>query len=544
MVKKTVLVSTILLLAAIIYGCGQVTPQINSSSAQPGNLSIRGTVYAEKADIFTIPLFLTSRGDPYPGAYVALSGSSGTWSTTSDAKGEYVFAGVPDGSYHLHVTAEGYQDRSTVLFFVVGGAIKPINNIPADQTMTIFDVDLWGNPIITSYSPASGEVISNNQVFTVKFNEAMDTSTVKVSMVPQGVRTADIAQSTAQLNMVWSNGNKTLTITPRDQLISNEVYQLVFDWNLNFGNILLSSGPRDLKGNLMVTPFWLDFVHFPFEINACDNRAVYRVASGGVPGAPSNLQITYNTGAGGPPHITTEADAYDFWINLYSYPNTIFLSWDSPASGQISGYNIYTSNGSSSEYLKLNKTLIASNEYTTNGYNFEKTFWPLPNQVPWSDPVCSGNYPFINNPVRIKVVAVNGDGEGPGVEISAIDNVSPKLVTSESANSGFTGALLNDDYYLPAIPAASSGEAYLGLSEPVNPATVSGNVTISGVTLTATLLTQSSGYLAPFPKFMSVIKLDAGTTDITGKTVTITSGLKDLAGNAPVAGSGDTIVLP
>jgi hypothetical protein len=350
----------------------------------------------------------------------------------------------------------------------------------------------------------------------------------------------DITHDNAQLDLLWSDGNKTLTITPKETLTSNEVYRLIFDWNIFPPN---SYGPRDLRGNLLVTPFWLNFIGFPFEINACENFADYRVASGGVPGAPSNLKISYDVSSSGPPVYTTEADAYDFWVTLYNNPNSVFLSWDSPASGQVSGYNIYTSNGSSKVYLKLNSTLITNNQYTTNIQDFETTFWPT--GVPWSNPVCAGNYPFINNPCRIKVVAVNGDGEGAGCEISAIDTVPPKISSAESAGSGFTGILLANNYYLPAIPPLSSGEAYIGISEPVNPSTVSGNVTISGVTLTATLLTQSIGLLLPSPpSIMSIIKLDAGTTDIRGKTVTITSGLKDLAGNSPAAGSGDTIVLP
>lgn len=532
MKKKVLLLLSLVGIAALIYGCGQATLQANDVSPQPAGLSIRGTVYAAKDDSLTLPPFYFSRGDPHPGAYVVLSGSSGTWSTTTDARGEYLFPDVPDGNYQIRVSAEGYQERATVWFFVVGTTIKPSEKIPADQTMTIFDIDLWANPIITSYSPASGEVITNDQVFIIKFNEAMETSTVKASLVPLGLRTTAVAQGNAQLNLSWSDGDKTLTITPRDKLISNEVYRLIFDWNVFIDP---PYGPRDKRGNLLVTPIWIDYFGIPIEINAHDNYADYRVASGGVPAAPSNLKICYNILG----TITTEADAYDYWENLYLTSEAIYLNWDAPTGGgPITGYNIYAANGASKEYLKVNSDPITTNCFSADVRTFEATFWPQ--GVPWSDPVCGGNYPFINNPCRIKVVAFNGDGEGPGVGISAQDTVSPRITSAESA--GFAGGLLLNLYYLPAIPALSSGEAYIGLSEPVNPSTVSGNVTIAGVSLTATLLTQFSDYL--FPGVMSVIKLDAGTTNIRTKTVTIEAGLKDLAGNSPVSGSGDTIILP
>ncbi|MEM3062715.1 MAG: hypothetical protein QW303_04105, partial [Nitrososphaerota archaeon] len=75
----------ILMLVIFQVGCGQQVPQLNTISAPPSGLVLRGTVYPYfwSGDTFNV-------GDPFPGAYVKLSGSTGTWSTITNERGEYI----------------------------------------------------------------------------------------------------------------------------------------------------------------------------------------------------------------------------------------------------------------------------------------------------------------------------------------------------------------------------------------------------------------------------------------------------------------------
>jgi hypothetical protein len=270
--------------------------------------------------------------------------------------------------------------------------------------------------------------------------------------------------------------------------------------------------------------------------------ADYKTAAGGVPSAPSNLQVVIND------KPTSEVDFAD----VITSTNKVKLNW-SPSSGNVSGYKVYVAkSGSVLNYVPLESDSSTSNS-TANNYftsDISKIIKALYGSGVKVDPISTQNYPFVNNTVYFKVVAYNGDGESSGEAVSVKDAVGPQRTgpnAAYSANSAaFRGATLSNGYYLPKIAASDVGIAYVFLNQPVDPTTVSGNIEISGVTLTASLLTQSSDDLGEWVGLSdyAVIKIDAGSTDIRGKTVTLKTGLKDLSGNAVVSGIGDTITLP
>ena len=522
MYRRVIIIASFLLIAIMIYGCGQTT-QVTSSTATPRGLSIRGTVYNINLPNFTI-------GDVIADAYVSLDGAGAdvstssvdfTYATRTDANGEYCFVDIPDGTYSITVTIEGYlywNPQTTV-------TIKPNSSgVPADETITTADISFYKLAFIREYSPADGSIISNDQTFTVTFNAPMDPATVRFNLVPTGVRTSAIPGDTCEMDLTWASDYRSVSISPRGDLISNEAYELRIDhtaWSSNPFYPMDASGGRFIGGENVGGG----------ADGICNSWADYNVVAGGLPGAPSNLTISYNNGA----INTTEVDANDIWNNMSS-GNKIFLCWDSPTSGgPISGYNVYIANGDKS-YIKLNALLITENKYTTNMDSIDTAFGWGSSQRP--DPVCMGGYPFINNPCKIKVVALNGDGESiAGTTLEAKDSIQPTTTGQKSANSGYTGGFLPSGRWLPGISNTEVGIAYIWISEPLDTATVSGNFTITGVTLTATIYDQGFPASGDF----SVIKLDAGSTDIRTKTVNISSAVKDLAGNPFAAGSAITL---
>jgi len=89
----------------------------------------------------------------------------------------------------------------------------------------------------------------------------------------------------------------------------------------------------------------------------------------------------------------------------------------------------------------------------------------------------------------------------------------------------------------------------LPIYQPVDASTITaGNFSLSpsGAVTGATLLTQSSGILSVTSftgEAYAVIKITSDT-DLAGRNVTAKTGVKDLAGNPVVTGTGDTVTLP
>ena len=148
MFKKAILASCVFLLAVLVYGCGQTSPNlnINSNLQQQSGIKLRGTVYEYKSIFFF-------RGSPVPGATVTIRAGDNNYSTITNSKGEYSFSGIPDGRYAAEVTSEGHA----MLTWWVGAStpVKNMNYVSANNTVTTWDILVFSFPIITRFSPDS-----------------------------------------------------------------------------------------------------------------------------------------------------------------------------------------------------------------------------------------------------------------------------------------------------------------------------------------------------------------------------------------------------
>lgn len=459
----------------LLVGCGNETPTVNTSNPTPQNLSIRGTVYGTNID--------GSLADPVAGAHVTLSGSSATCNTVTDAKGEYTIANIPDGGYTVVVTMEGYQRNSQTSVW-----IKPSSNIPADGTITVADIQLNPRPIVLSYSPVPASVVTPGQVFTVVFNKAIDRSSFQPMLSAAGIRTMVTDGSNMGIT-VASTDNKTFTITPTANLISNESYMLT-----------VNNSVRDAVGNRIQDPL----------VNSAEQAMslteTYRVGTvAGAPGDVTNLALVYNIGGG---NATTEAD----YLLVHNAGPIISLSWTSPTTGgPITGYNVYVAYGPSGDFHLANPSPIIDNQ---------AIFATLPTPPPtidivellyglnaFRDPVCTGGYPFINDVCRFKVVALNGDGESPGTGagcvVSARDTLGPMLDKAggfgNAWNEWDNNYLFNNNVMIPNGTSYDNKTVFVGINEPILPNVVASK--FHGGTFEATsaeLVTTSANLLSPF----------------------------------------------
>ena len=499
--KMLVLLAVSVFTIGVIAGCGQQTPTVSTSTPKPDGLSIRGTVYTYNLD--------GSRGSAVVGAHVRLSGAGAdvsssavdfTYTATTDANGEYVIKDVPDGDYQVIVTAEGYQRDSDTT-----AIIKPSSSIPADGTIQVEDILISSDPIILSYSPTPNSVVTATGAFTVAFNEAMDTSTVVPTITPSSVRTLVTDGGNVGLTVSWSTDEATMTVTPKNALISNEVYTLT-----------VNTTAKDAAGYSLSTS----------GEQALSRTQTYRVSTGtGLPGAALNLSISYT----GP---TTECD-----YTRVKSSNTVYLNWDSPTSGgPITGYKLYVAYGATGNYHYV--STYSNNQASLSvGSNILDALYNISSL----DPICVGGYPFVNGVCRFKVVAYNGDGEAvSGATLDAHDTLGPAIAQAED-KTGWSDGKLNNNYFLPKC---ATTEAYVGYNEPLSAIGAASLFHVGTYEATAAeIVTSYNGTLsgATWNGSYTIVKLtvtEAGAVD----TVSAEAGAAtDLYGNPSLADSGTTL---
>ncbi|MGB9613618.1 MAG: Ig-like domain-containing protein, partial [Candidatus Margulisiibacteriota bacterium] len=366
-------------------------------------------------------------------------------------------------------------------------------------------------------------------------NEAMDASTIIPSLSPAGIRTF-ASGDTIPLATTLVDG-KTLIITPEATLVPNQRYTLSIDPNTT---------ARDTAGYPLST----------LGEQAQKSSQSYRVTTGGLPGTPEGVTLSYYDPFGGVTRILTSdaATGIDFTHINNLWSGFLRLYWNPPSDGgPVTGYRVYAAidSDSASNYVLLGET-------TNNYWSFpSKGSGGLVNALFGTeniDPVATKNYPLINKAVYFKVVAYNGDGEGSAASTSGLKElVGPKLDTkafSGRTGGGFTAAVQNNNYYLAGLKAGTDTKiAYIAFNEPVDPSTITaGNFTHSAGTVTgATLLTSSSSNLSSgvwSGDVFSIVKIISDTDFAAGHTITVRTGVKDLAGNPVVTGTGDSVTIP
>ncbi|MFH1826362.1 MAG: Ig-like domain-containing protein [bacterium] len=524
--RKMLLVALLLgLTVSLITGCSQTaTPELisqlqNSTTPQPEGLTIRGTVYALNQSAVV--------GDPLAGVSLLLSGKTTAETTTSyeavsDVNGCYMFTNLPEGAYRIVATKEGYQRMVSAADIVLGG----FTLVPStDNTNVVQNINMTNTPLVVSISPAPGTTVEAAALtLTVVFNEAIERSSVRPRFTAQGIRTYSVAD-TGELTTSWSADSKTLTLTT-GVLLANQAYSL----NLDPGTVA-----QDLEGNLLDATGGSGGLATAIYTgaNATDD---YRVTSGGVPGVPTNLQITVNDAdpsQTAPSLQYTDADAGT---------EDVDVSWWAPISGQVTGYKVYVSTASTGPWALLGTSsdtdLLGSDVDDVNTALYNGTI-----AAGTVDPVANRRGAFISNSVHFKVVAFNGDGEGTALTTSARDNTGPTI--DGTADYGATE--LTNGYRLPAV--ADNTIAYVAFNEPVNVTSAGtlANYSLSTGTITSvTVLTSNRDDLGgAFGTAFTVVKIDADTSlaAASGVTLTVGTGVTDLSGNPVVAATGDTITF-
>jgi len=526
--RKTVTGLLLLLLlaavAAMVAGCGQISQQVNGYQVQPSGVTVRGTIFRWLYSGTNTPTIVNHYGNVVVGAYVALDGNGSVWNARTDSNGEYSFAGVPDGQYQLYASAEGFLHQVPVYFYIGSTytsniTIKSSSMTAANNTVYTVPNAYWfdEHPWIVSYSPQPGSIISNTQSFTVTFCESMDVSTVRWALVPQGLRTYSVGD-TANVTLSWSADERSVTITPVGSLASNESYRLLLNPD---GHVAL-----DKRG----VPLNTGGAGFDQTLNTF---ADYRTPAGGVPSAPSNLSVVVNG------KTTSEINYSD----VISSGNTVALSWNPSGSGNITGYRVYVAReGSTLNFSTLEAASLSTNvtdvDYFTT--SIAKVIKAVYNGQ--TDPIGSGNYPFINTAIHFKVVAFNGDGESAPAEASAKDSVGPTLYNPASPTPPYTGGPWMNNAIIPPVYAGETNRRYIAFTEPIDPSTiVAGNFSITGgLSITSV---RPIGSVNNPGGISSIVEIVASGNLYTGAQTLTVSGVKDLAGNVIKTGVGDTITM-
>lgn len=529
--NKVALFIALSLLASLTYGCGQsLEGNIVRANAK---VTIRGQVFKWYYSGMNAPggSTINPRGNPLPGVYITLDGNSLSMTTTTDANGEYRFVGIPDGTYSISGTAEGYiyQSPSTTI------SIKPSVGDAAQDSIYEVTSFTWFDELayITSYSPTPGTVIASDQAFTIGFTSPMDVSTVRITFVPQGIRSfISGAGTNVNASIAWSTDAKTATVTPIGNLSPNLTYRLQIDYSYGAANKYY---PLDQRGAPLYAPSGgLSNTQAKYLLPYAD----YRVGAGGLPVAPSGLIVSV---AG----QTKEGIVYD---DLLQGGSEVALNWAPSASGNITGYRVYAALSSApSNYVPLEMaattgTVTTCAYYTSSVSKVLKAFYGSSTV----GPISTGNYPFINSGVNFKVVAYNGDGESVGTVASYRDQAAPRIYFWQPAV--WNGCLavplptiMDNGYYADSL---ADNEAYILFYEPVVASSLDKTkFKISGGAATTidnvSFMTSSDFPLSGGTTIYSGVKVKANAAlNMVGQTYTLTvEGVTDLSGNTIKAGS-------
>jgi len=520
MTKRTLLGFGILMIGIfILVGCGQQTPQVNTTFAAPGNLVIKGIIYArsyQRSDD-TATSYSSHTGAPIAGATVTLDGSYETKTTTTNANGEYVFENMRYGYYRMTVKKDGYQaEYDGISTANISGSI-----VTMDEFMNV-------HPIIRTLAPAPSSSIEASAVFVVTFNKAMDTSTVKPVLLPAGLRTFAAGDSVG-LTCTWTSNDTVCTITPRSALLPNLNYRLYLT---NTTGVF--EDVKDKDGHVLAVRIGTSNGVLVEEdgniIEDVNQYFMFKTNSGSLPGDPSNLTLSYAVGT------TTEA-SYNRVFNTTG----LALGWATPATGgPITGYNVYVAYGASGDYSKMNVNPISTNFYimTTDGSGND-IIEVLYGAGATRDPVCSGGYPFLNDVCRFKVVALNGEGESAtGATISGRDTLGPGVSTDHGASSTawpIPGGLLSNGQSLPALTSGS--DVYLFFTEPISAVVDAtkvriGTATGSSASITNNNSTPYTGGIWGTVNTRSIVKVTMSAGVVATNRITVEAGaVSDLSGN-------------
>ena len=540
MFKKVKLFSLLfigaLALGILVAGCGQETPEVKTEIASPRNLVCKGIVYS---NYFAGPSYDQYHViGPVAGAIVSLVGDYETKSAVTNANGEYVLENIKYGYYRIEATKEGYQRGKVFLY---------IESAVPDGAIFTEDIDMWINPVMRSVSPLPYSTIETDAVFNVTFNKPMDTTTVRPRLVSAGVRTF-AAGDTVSVSTAWSENDTVLTITPTSSLLPNEIYRLYLGLN-EFADV------KDKEGYKLASSTSTSYgIPVEEDGNVIENNDyfTYYTASGGLPGAPSNLMVTVNSKP-----FTSEAATGADYVDVYTSSNSVDLYCDPPSSGgPITGYKFYAAidAASASNYVLLGSTV--NNYYSRTVAELITALYGSGSTV---DPLSTQNYPFINKAVYFKVVAYNGEGESTQeASIGATKElVGPQLNTAAYSGrtlGGRAAEVLNNNYYLPALTAGTDTKiAYIAFNQPVDPSTILatvfqhtdvGDVT-KGLVTNATLLTSSSSNLSGIwpGNLFSIVKITSDTDFALTDKIKVSTAVKDLAGNPVVSGTGDEVSI-
>jgi hypothetical protein len=564
MLKKFVSIGigVTLALGILVVGCGEQTPEVKIETASPQNLVCKGIVYGNYWLEAGSSWHAHSIG-PVSSAMVTLVGSYETKSAVTNADGEYVFEKVKYGNYVIEVTKEGYQRGEgyleigeMLMYGSANASSVKASNVPDGAIFTV-DLDMGINPVMRSVLPLPNSTIETDAVFTITFNKPIDTATVRPSFVSAGVRTF-AAGDTVSVSTAWSGNDTVLTVTPLSPLLPNEVYHFYLGPN-EFADV------KDKEGYRLASSTSPSYgIPVTEQGNVIENNDyfTYYTASGGAPGAPSDLMVSIYSGMAD--YIfTSEATGVNYW-HLTETASNINLYCDPPSSGgPITGYRFYAAiePASVSDFVLLGSTV--NNYYSRTVAELITALYGSGSTV---DPLSTQNYPFINKAVYFKAVTYNGDGESTQeASTGALKELVPPLldVNAWDGNGSFiTGYVLDNNYYLPAI-GTDTTKAYVFFNEAIDVSTVTTgafSITANGAApprtiLSVNLLVNSRDLLritgpTPLGASYAVVEIIADG-DITQINVTdnytinaVAGGVKDLAGNVVAAGGTSTNPLP
>src|SRR6266542_3227026 len=381
-------------------------------------------------------------------------------------------------TYNMKITSTGELIPGTIVYNATArtAEFKPTFPLPNATNITVTVTaglkDLSGNaavpftstfttrdeiaPSVIATSPANGATgVSTTAAINITFNEAMDAATINATNITMRVTSSGTAVPGI---VTYNTTTHVATFTPSSPLIQNVGY-----------TVTVSGNVKDLAGNAM-----------------------------GV-----NFEFSFTTGDTTPPTVISTVP-----VNLATS-----VSVTSAVSATFSEAMDSTTINATTFTLRVTATSAAvvgtvSYNAATNTATFTPT-GPLLPSTTYTARITTGAKDLAGNALTAQVEWTFITGTGP--------DTTPPTVVSTSPAAGST-------------TSATGGPITMTFSEPMDPTTINATTVTLRVTATSALVTGTVSYTAATNT--ASFTPSAPLVNNTQYTATVTTGAKDLAGNA------------
>jgi hypothetical protein len=346
---KFLLVAVILLPAVVLSGCsGLVTASSTQPPPPPTAYSISGTISAAGGN----------------GATVTLIGASNA-TTTANSSGAYTFTGLSNGTYTVTPSQAGYTfSPASQPATVTGANVSGINFTDTAQVNT-FSITGTISPVVGG----SGATVTLSGAATA-------TTTANSSGVYTftGLSNGTYAVTPSHAGYTFSPTSQSATVSGANLTGIN------FTATAQTGTFSISGTISPVTGGSGATVTLSGAAAAVTNTDSLGNYSFTGLTNGAYAVTPTNIGFAFT-----PVSLNVTVNgANQTGANFTATPavtHSVALTWSPSVTTTVTGYNVYRTTTSGSNYARINSTLVSMMAYTDNSVQNTTTYYYVATSV-------------------------------------------------------------------------------------------------------------------------------------------------------------------